>query len=161
MLQGVKKIIAGYAFPIGGFLLAWILASAGGLTDGNFNQADEQGATIALLANAPTFTQVNQNVPVTYYAQLMEFSTSGTMKFYFYDIQTKQIISRGRYGTWFWGTLVGESPEQRDQYIQSIGEQSPGVIFMIKGVRHEDDREFYLDGRPVQDIEIESIEIAH
>lgn len=99
---------------------------------------------------------------VMYYGQLKRFSTSGSLAFYYYDID-KNALQYDDQHIWFWATLLGsEDYEKIKSALEFVANQSQSVIYKIVGTRMADDNSYYDSGTSktsIQNIIIESIEV--
>lgn len=89
------------------------------------------------------------------YAKLKAFSSSGGMKFYYYDFE-KRNNTKGISGNdWFWGGVY-EDNESINSFVKYI-EEDKNAIFKITGNQFEDDCD-YMNGFCFENIKILKIE---
>ena len=89
------------------------------------------------------------------YAKLKHFTSSGGMKFYYYDIDKGEIMNNSNGNAWFWGGVFTDE-ESIDNFANYIKENEDSV-FKITGTHDSDDCD-YLEGFCFENINIEKIE---
>lgn len=97
---------------------------------------------------------------VTYHAELKRFSTSGDMRFYWYDLRKNQRVNPDDEYSWFFALPpdVPYSDKATDKWVKFI-EANKTSIFKIIGRREPDDCGYYGADHCIQSINIEDIEI--
>lgn len=89
------------------------------------------------------------------YAKLKTFSSSGGMKFYYYDPE-KENYTKGVSGNdWFWGGVFRDK-KSVNSFVKYV-EEDKNAIFKIAGNIFENDCD-YIDGLCLENIEIEKID---
>lgn len=121
------------------------------------NLNPEDGSSVNLSASINHLVGVGDKV--VYYGELKRFSTSGTLSFYFYDIEKSQLEQPDNPRHWFWAKPNDPKDTKEIDRILKIVSDNEGAIFKITGVRNKDDVDYYEDGTPIQDITIENIEV--
>lgn len=99
---------------------------------------------------------------IVYYAKLKRISTSGDARFYWYDVDKKEIIDPDNQYTWFFAlpTNVPNDSKATDDWIKYIKDNEDS-IFKIRGTKKEDDCDYYGQGHCVQSININEIEVIN
>ncbi len=102
-----------------------------------------------------------QKQPVLYYAKLKRWSTSGDMRFYWYDNKTKQIVDSDDPYSWFFALpeVVLNDPNAADQWVKFI-QNSKDSVFKITGTRLEDDCDYYGPKYCIESVDIKKIEVV-
>lgn len=97
---------------------------------------------------------------VTYYAELARFSTSGDMRFYWYDIAKKQRINPNDEYSWFFAlpTKVPADEKATNDWVKYI-EDNKTAVFKITGTREADDCGYYGPDHCIQSVNIDKIEV--
>lgn len=97
---------------------------------------------------------------VTYYAELARFSTSGDMRFYWYDIAKKQRVKPDDEYSWFFAlpTKVPANENATDDWVKYI-EDNKTAVFKITGTREPDDCDYYGPDHCIQSVNIDKIEV--
>lgn len=102
---------------------------------------------------SPDWPNIYDDVEI--YATLKQFSSSGGMKFDYYDMDKKEIANNAEGNSWFWGGVYDDK-ELMDNFVKYV-EENRTSVFKITGVRGDDDCG-YLDGYCFEDIKIKQIE---
>lgn len=102
-----------------------------------------------------------ENEKVEYYAELKRFSTSGDMRFYWYDMDKKQRIKPDDEYSWFFAlpTKVPSDEKATADWVKYI-DDNKNAVFKISGTREPDDCDYYGPDHCIQSVNIESIEIT-
>ena len=95
---------------------------------------------------------------VTYFAKIKRWSTSGDIRFYWYDTELKQIKDIDNQYAWFFGspTYVFDSPGNWVSFF----ENNKNSVFKITGTKGKDDCDYYGLDHCIENINIDSIEIV-
>lgn len=94
---------------------------------------------------------------VVLYGTLRHFSGSGSMKFYYVDLEKNQFIKSEEH-PWFWANIGGDSKDEfqeRLNYISANGE----AVFKITGKKNDEDCG-YTEGVCYEDITVDEIEVV-
>ena len=105
-------------------------------------------AIAAVIFCAGLFLRLQKSNEVVRYGTIKNFSSSGSMKFYYYDIENGKILE-DKNKSWFWGTL-------NDDLVKYVSDNQ-GAFFKITGKKERDDCG-YIEGICLEDIEISAIE---
>lgn len=100
-------------------------------------------------------------LPVTYEAKLKSWSTSGELRFYWYDVKTNKITNPDNQFSWFFA-LAPEIPNPgitMDNWIKFI-EENKNEVFKITGTRLSDDCGYYGPNHCIQTVNIKKIEVV-
>lgn len=122
--------------------------------DDGFRESSDVVNTPVVLESNPQVELKNQEVER--YGVLRRSSTSGDMRFDYYDIQQKKVLDNFEGHPWFFA-LKDES--MTDEYLQYL-QENKGAVFKIVGKRLADDCDYYEDGSCLENIAIEKIEVA-
>lgn len=97
--------------------------------------------------------------PVTYYAKVKVYSSSGSMKFYWYDPKTKLIVEPDDLYSWFWAIPadVPQNETTTDNWVEYLRFKGESVL-KITGYRLADDCDYYGPDHCIQNINIKTIE---
>ncbi|MDD3002485.1 MAG: hypothetical protein PHS06_01285 [Candidatus Shapirobacteria bacterium] len=97
---------------------------------------------------------------IIYYAKVKQTSTSGDMRFYWYDTELKQIKDVNNQYAWFFAlpedTL--NNNESNNKWVIFI-KDNQNSVFKIVGTRLKDDCDYYGPDHCIENINIETIEI--
>ncbi len=107
---------------------------------------------ITILLIALLFFQKSNSVER--YGTLLRSSTSGDVRFSYYDIDQKKSLESWDGKPWFFA-LVSE--DETDNYLNYIQEHQ-GSVFKIVGKKESDDCEYFSDGTCLENISVERIE---
>lgn len=101
----------------------------------------------------------NKSQKVEYFAVLKSFSSSGDMRFYWYDPVRKQILNPDDEFAWFFAMPDGVPSNDKavNDWVKLI-ENNQTSIFKITGLRETDDCEYYGPEHCVQAVVVEKIE---
>lgn len=107
-----------------------------------------------------TFTMGSTN-KVTYFAGLKRFSTSGDMRFYWYDVAKKQRINPDDEYSWFFAlpTKVPYDEKATEDWVKFI-EENKTAVFKITGTRIPNDCGYYGPDHCIKSVNIDTIEIV-
>lgn len=103
-----------------------------------------------------------QNTPkVAYYAKVKQVSTSGDIRFYWYDTELKQIKDADNQYAWFFALPkdVPDNDESTNKWVKFIKENQDSV-FKITGTKEDDDCNYYGSDNCIENIDIKNIEIV-
>lgn len=90
-----------------------------------------------------------KNDDTVLYGTVRQFSSSGSMKFYYYDIENKKILE-DKNKPWFWGFMD-------DDLLKYVG-NNHNAVFKIIGKKLQDDCD-YIDNVCLEDISINEISV--
>lgn len=89
-----------------------------------------------------------QSDDIVLYGTLMQFSGSGSMKFYYYDVKNGKVLNDEK-KPWFWGSM-------NDDLIQYVGDNN-NAVFKIVGKKLQNDCG-HIDNVCLEDIAIKHIQ---
>ncbi len=107
---------------------------------------------IAWLSTRGVFTP---ETLVERYGVLRKSSTSGDMRFDYYDIQQEKVLDNFEGHPWFFASKDMSMTDEYFKYLQ----ENKDAVFKITGKKEEDDCDYYGDGRCLENITVDEIEI--
>lgn len=107
---------------------------------------------ITILLIAALFFQKSNSVER--YGTLLRSSTSGDVRFSYYDIDQKKSLESWDGKPWFFALA---SEDETDKYLDYIQEHQ-GSVFKITGKKEVDDCDYFSDGTCLENISVEKIE---
>lgn len=98
---------------------------------------------------------------IVYFAKVKQISTSGDIRFYWYDTEFEQVKDIDNEYAWFWAMPVDvpDDLESTDGWVGFIRDNSNSV-FKITGTRGQDDCDYYGPDHCIEDVNIDRIEIV-
>lgn len=113
---------------------------------------------IYALENTKTVDLINK---ITYYAKVKQISTSGDVRFYWYDTESKQIKDSGNQYAWFFALPknVPDDSVATDKWIKFI-KDNQNSVFKITGVKETDDCDYYGSEHCIENIDVKTIEVV-
>lgn len=100
-------------------------------------------------------------LPITYEAKIKSWSTSGDIRFYWYDVKTNKIINPEDQFSWFFAipSLVSNDEKTTDNWVKFI-EENKNAVFKITGTRLNDDCGYYDPDHCIENIDIKKIKVV-
>lgn len=106
--------------------------------------------------------RIYQYIPkVNYYAKVKRVSTSGDIRFYWYDTELKQIKNPDDQYSWFFALPkdIPNDNESTDKWVKFI-EDNKDFVFKITGIKESDDCDYYGPDHCIENIDIKKIEVV-
>lgn len=93
------------------------------------------------------------------YGVLSRVSTSGDVRFSYYDIEQGRVLDEFEGHPWFFAMIEKMDDEKRiDDYVKYVRENESGV-FKITGEKEPDDCEYYGDSKCLENIRVIDIQV--
>lgn len=99
---------------------------------------------------------IDEEADIITYGMLSQFSTSGAMKFNYYDIENNKIINNNK-RSWFWAGPDINDKIKLDSFVKYV-ESNKDSVFKITGKKESDDCG-YIEGICFEDIAVTNIEV--
>ena len=98
---------------------------------------------------------------VTYYGHANKVSTSGEVRFQWYDMKTQKIIKPDDQYAWFWAMPknVPSDPVVTDKWVKFV-QGNLDSVFKIIGTRNKDDCDYWGPDHCVENIDIKTIDVV-
>ena len=92
------------------------------------------------------------------YGVLQRASTSGDMRFDYYDRENGKVLENWNGHPWFFATVADLKDDKNiDDYFDYV-QKNKESVFKITGIKEKDDCDYYGDGSCLEDITVEKIE---
>lgn len=100
------------------------------------------------------------NRPVERYGVLSRSSTSGDMRFSYYDTEKKKVLDSWHGYPWFFATIKDLKNEKAVGNYYEYVQDNQNSVFRITGKKERDDCEYYNTGVCLENIVISDIEVV-
>lgn len=100
----------------------------------------------------------NSNRLVERYGVILRSSTSGDMRFNYFDIEKGETVDNYQGYPWFFATIEDINDKKKvDDYYNYV-ENNEKAVFKITGIKEKDDCDYYGNGTCLESIMVKEIE---